>query len=124
MRRTQTRHWGSLADAANTRPNQRWPLDFVHDQMADGRRLRILAVVDDYTHECLALVADTSISGIRVVGELDKIVAVRGRPRGIVSETPVRHPPYTRFEVRSCLRLFGVPPDPRPPDFGFRLAQL
>ncbi len=61
-------------------PNQRWSLDFVHDQMTDGRRLRILAVVDDYTRECLALVADTSISGIRVARELDKIVAVRGRP--------------------------------------------
>ncbi len=47
-------------------PNQRWSLDFVHDQMTDGRRLRILAVVDDYTRECLALVADTSISGVIV----------------------------------------------------------
>ena len=67
-------------------PNQRWSLDFVHDQMTDGRRLRILAVVDDYTRECLALVADTSISGIRVTRELDKIVAVRGQPGGIVSD--------------------------------------
>jgi len=67
-------------------PNQRWSLDFVHDQMTDSRRLRILAVVDDYTRECLALVADTSISGIRVARELDKIIAVRGRPGGIVSD--------------------------------------
>jgi len=67
-------------------PNQRWSLDFVHDQMTDGRRLRILAVVDDYTRECLALVADTSISGIRVARELDKIIAVCGRPGGIVSD--------------------------------------
>jgi len=67
-------------------PNQRWSLDFVHDQMTDGRRLRILTVVDDYTRECLALVADTSISGIRVARELDKIIAVRGRPGGIVSD--------------------------------------
>jgi putative transposase len=62
-------------------PNQRWSLDFVHDQLIDGLRLRILAVVDDYTRECLALVADTSISGIRVAHELDRIVAVRGQPR-------------------------------------------
>ena len=68
------------------KPNQRWSLDFVHDQMTDGRRLRILAVVDDYTRECLALVADTSISGIRVARELDKIVAVGGRPGGIISD--------------------------------------
>jgi putative transposase len=67
-------------------PNQRWSLDFVHDQMTDGRRFRILAVVDDCTRECLALVADTSISGVRVARELDKIVAVRGRPGSIVSD--------------------------------------
>ena len=67
------------------RPNQRWSLDFVHDQITDGRRFRILAIVDDCTRECQALVADTSISGVRVARELDKIVAVRGRPAGIVS---------------------------------------
>jgi putative transposase len=46
--------------------NDRWSLDFVADQFIDGRRLRILVVVDDCTRECLALVPDTSISGIRV----------------------------------------------------------
>lgn len=60
------------------RPNQRWSLEFVPDQTIDGRRLRVLAVVDDYTRECLALVVDTLISGIRVARELDKIIAVRG----------------------------------------------
>ena len=67
-------------------PNRRWSLDFVHDQMTDGRRFRILAVVDDGTRECLALMADTSISGVRVARELDRIVAHRGRPAGIVSD--------------------------------------
>jgi putative transposase len=67
-------------------PNRRWSLDFVHDQMTDGRRFRILAVVDDGTRECLALVADTSISGARVARELDRIVARRGRPAAIVSD--------------------------------------
>jgi putative transposase len=46
-------------------PNDRWSLDFAADQFIDGRRLRILVVVDDCTRECLALIADTSISGIR-----------------------------------------------------------
>src|SRR6476619_4967341 len=44
-------------------PNQRWSLDFVSDTLACSRRFRILCVVDDYTRECLALVADTSLSG-------------------------------------------------------------
>ena len=41
-------------------PNDRWSLDFVSDQFTDGRRFRVLTVVDDCTRECLALVADTS----------------------------------------------------------------
>ena len=48
-------------------PNDRWSLDFVSDQLTDGRRFRMLAVVDDCTRECLALIADTSLSGARVV---------------------------------------------------------
>jgi putative transposase len=50
-------------------PNERWSLDFVADQFNDGRRLRILVVVDDCSRECLALVPDTSISGKRVARE-------------------------------------------------------
>jgi putative transposase len=67
-------------------PNQRWSLDFLSDTLIDGRRFRILAVVDDFTRECLALVADTSLSGQRVVRELDIIIAGRGRPASIVSD--------------------------------------
>ena len=61
-------------------PNQRWSLDFVADQMTDGRRFRILTVIDNCTRECLALVADTSLSGVRVARELDRLVAERGKP--------------------------------------------
>jgi len=66
--------------------NQCWSLDFVSDQMTDGRRFRILAVVDDCTRECLALIPDTSISGRRVARELEAIIAHRGRPATIVSD--------------------------------------
>ena len=65
--------------------NQRWSLDFVSDGLSDGRRFRVLAVVDDFTRECLCLVADTSLSGKRVARELDAIIAIRGRPSMIVS---------------------------------------
>ena len=60
--------------------------DFVADQLTDGRRFRILAVVDDCTRECLALVADTSLSGARLARELDRLGALRGRPATIVSD--------------------------------------
>lgn len=59
------------------RPNARWSLDFVHDQLANGRRFRILNIVDDVTRECLGAIADLSISGVRVARELTAIVARR-----------------------------------------------
>jgi transposase InsO family protein len=85
---------GRFADALGTRapttlargPNQRWSLDFVFDVLADGRRFRALVVVDDFTRECLALAADTSLSGRRVVRELDRIVELRGAPLVVVSD--------------------------------------
>jgi putative transposase len=67
-------------------PNQRWWLDFLHDQLSDGRRFRIFAIVDDFTRACLALVADTSLSGRRVVRELDAVIAERSKPAGCVSD--------------------------------------
>jgi len=68
------------------RINQRWSLDFVSDAFTDGRRFRVLAVVDDCSRECLALVADTSLSGARMVRELNTLIAKRGKPRTIVSD--------------------------------------
>ncbi len=67
-------------------PNQRWSLDFVSDAMTDGRRFRVLAVLDDFTRENLCLVPDTSLSGARVARELDAIIARRGRPLLCVSD--------------------------------------
>lgn len=67
-------------------PNQRWSLDFVSDALGDGRRFRVLAIVDDFTRECLALVADTSLSGARVARELDAVIARRGKPLLVVSD--------------------------------------
>ena len=46
--------------------NARWSVDFMQDQFVDGRRFRILNVLDDVTKRCLASVVDTSISGARV----------------------------------------------------------
>jgi putative transposase len=67
-------------------PNQRWSLDFVSDVLADGRRFRVLVIVDDFTRECLALVANTSLSSHRVVRELDAIIQRRGKPLMVVSD--------------------------------------
>jgi len=66
--------------------NQRWSLDFVLDALACSRRFRILTVVDDFSRECLALVVDNSLSGIRVARELDRVVETRGKPCMVVSD--------------------------------------
>jgi len=68
------------------KPNARWSLDFVDDQLANGRRFRILNIVDDVTRECLGAIPDVSISGVRVARELTAIVARRGKPGMIVSD--------------------------------------
>ncbi len=66
--------------------NARWSLDFVHDQLTQGRRFRILNIVDDVTRECLAAIPDTSISGKRVARELTALIDRRGKPQIIVSD--------------------------------------
>jgi putative transposase len=67
-------------------PDDRWSLDFVSDQLACGRRFRILAIFDDCTRECLTTVAYTSLSGGRVARELDRLIALRGKPKMIASD--------------------------------------
>jgi len=66
--------------------NQRWSLDFVSDALGDGRRFRILCVIDDFSRECLAAVVDNSLSGVRVSRELDRIAEMRGLPCMVVSD--------------------------------------
>ena len=67
-------------------PTKRWSLDFVSDVFGPARRFRMLNVIDDYTRECLALVADTSLSGARVARELDRCIRLYGKPEIIVSD--------------------------------------
>ena len=71
--------------------NLRWSLDFVADALVSGRRFRILTLVDDFTRECLGLVVDTSLTGLRVARELDRIAELRHYPRMIVSDNGRTH---------------------------------
>ena len=61
-------------------PNHAWSMDFVHDGLADGRRIRCLNIVDDFTKESIAIEVDTSLSGGRVVRVLDRIAQHRPLP--------------------------------------------
>jgi putative transposase len=66
-----------------TAANQNWSMDFVADGLADGRKLRCLAVVDDFSRECLVIEVDTSITGTRVAAVLDRLADSRGLPASI-----------------------------------------
>lgn len=66
--------------------NERWSLDFMHDTLRTGRKIRTLNVVDDFTRECLAIEVDTSISGHRVARILDVIADHRGYPETLVMD--------------------------------------
>ena len=72
-----------LPQGQAVRRNEKWSMDFVAQRLADGRWIRVLTVVDQYTRECLTLHADTALSGEKVAIALDKIVAVRGAPKSI-----------------------------------------
>jgi putative transposase len=83
-------------------PTKRWSLDFFADTFGASRRFRILAVIDDYTRECLALVAHTSRSGGRVARELDAVIRLYGKPDLVVSNRRQgEHPGYPRQRASS-----------------------
>jgi len=86
-------------------PNERWSLDFVSDSFTDGRRFRILAIVDDFTRESLALIPDTSLSGARVARELDALIECRGRPKACVSDNGTE---LTSMAILRWTQMSGV----------------
>ena len=75
------------------------------DQLADGRRFRLLNVVDDFTRECLAVEVDSSLSGQRVTRVLERLCVVRGRPERLVSDNG---PEFTGQAVDSWAYQRGV----------------
>lgn len=109
----QVRRRGGRKRALGTRrpmvvpdsPNQRWSLDFVSDALTDGRRFRILTVVDDHTRENLALIADTSLSGLRVTRELERVISERGAPGTIVSDNGTE---FTSMAVLRWVQQTGI----------------
>ena len=97
-------------------PNRRWSLDFVSDALDNGRRFRVLAVIDDFTRECIALVIDTSLSGVRVGRELDRVIELRGRPAMIVSDNGTEltsHAILSWQEVQGVLWHYIAPGKPQ-----------
>ena len=87
------------------RPDHAWSMDFVHDALADGRRIRCLNVVDDFTKESVVIEIDTSISGLRVARVLDRIAEHRPLPNMI----RVDHgPEFTSLALDAWANARGV----------------
>jgi putative transposase len=78
-RKRARRGHGGEAGLRATRPDEVWALDFQHDQTADGRTLRLVNVVDEFTREALIMRCERSISADQTVAELEALVERRGR---------------------------------------------
>lgn len=66
-----------------TSPNQMWSIDFMSDSLQDGRKVRLLNVMEDFNREFLAIEADTSLPTRRVIRVLERLIAERGMPHNI-----------------------------------------
>jgi len=69
-----------------TRPNEQWSMDFMSDSIAGGRRFRTLNIIDEYTHECLAIEVDLNIGGSVVARTLERLINRRGKPERILCD--------------------------------------
>jgi len=86
-----------------SRPNKRWSVDFVSDQLADGRRFRVLNIVDDFSRECVGQLVDTSISGARMARFLSELG--RPLPKTIVCDNVLRNDSSPGYRRRSPLAV-------------------
>ena len=87
------------------RPNVVWALDFQFDQTTDGRMLKLLNVIDEYTRECLAIDVDRSIDADGVVRCLDRLAAERGAPAYVRFD---HGPEFIAYAVADWCRFNGT----------------
>lgn len=106
--------------AAPTRPNQTWTMDFLHDALASGRKLRTLSIEDAYTREMLAIEVDTSLPALRVVRVLERLRLARGLPERIVIDngTEFTSKALDQWAYRNKVALHFITPG-RPMENGY-----
>ena len=96
---------GRVAMTPPTRLRERWSMDFVSDQLVDGRRFRILNVLDDCSHLCLWQEVDFSLSGHRVVRVLEQLVLLYGKPSSIIVDNG---PEFTCVAMQLWAKRNGI----------------
>jgi transposase InsO family protein len=85
-KRRKKRRSGAKVPVAATRANQVWCLDFCHDACLNGTKLKVLAVKDEYTRECLALECASSLNSQAVRSILQRLMQERGAPQYLRSD--------------------------------------
>jgi putative transposase len=88
-----------------THPNHVWTYDFIHDACINGRKLKVLSVVDEFTRECLALATATSLPGREVIVVLQRLSAEHGAPEFIRSDNG---PEFIAKSVKRWLATAGA----------------
>lgn len=86
-------------------PNERWSMDFMSDSLCDGRRFRILTIVDDFTRECVATLVGSGITGERVIRTLEWLKETRGLPGMLVTDNG---PEFTSRAMLTWSKPAGV----------------
>jgi transposase InsO family protein len=87
--------------------NQVWSMDFVFDRTADGRVIKCLTVVDDATHEAVAIVPERAISGVSLTRMLDRLATVRGLPKAIRTDNglPAQSTDIAGNNIPTCIHV-------------------
>lgn len=107
-RRPRRRRSGSdIRLPGATQPNAVWSYDFVHDQLVDGRVLKLLCVIDEYTRECLTIEAGASLRSQDVILTLSRLMRLHGKPAYIRSDNGAE---FTAANVMRWLRDQAIGP--------------
>ena len=96
---------GDTVPLCAQRPNHVWTYDFMFDATHQGRRMKVLTVIDEFTREALAVVPARSLTAAAVKGVLARLFAARGRPERIRSDNG---PEFVAFELTEWLADLGA----------------
>jgi putative transposase len=91
--------------AVPQRRNEVWSMDFMHDQLSDGRCIRLFNLIDDFNREALAIDVDFSLPALRVIRSLQQVIEWRGKPLTIRCDNG---PEYISGELKTWADRRGI----------------
>jgi transposase InsO family protein len=103
-RRLGTSEGGVMRRRAE-RPNHVWSLDFIYDRTSNGRQVKILSVIDEFTRECIALEVGRRMTGSGIVELVTDLLTIRGKPEFLRADNG---PEFVCRELRRLLEQLGI----------------